>query len=576
MILQTRLQPLGDQMDNKSGTTGATGGRISESSIQELMDIGIRQVYRTLYPSLNIKENGNCPCPLTSHQGENKTPSFTMDNAKNVFYCHSEGIGGSNLQLAADAFGMDPKRDFREVIERLANVMGQTLHYEARDAKEGAREQERAAAFRATSFTQKMYKHALSRLFDQKEKLEAEGVPFEKWPEPVQTLDQRKITRDFADKNSIGYAPTDNQYLYKLLTAEGPDAVKAGFAAAVISKNKDSGRPYDTQINRITYACEDYKSGAITGFTGRIASSTSSAPKYKNTSNDSIIYDKKSASSMYGLYSAINRSAPEWYSSPGTLKAILVVEGPNDVCSAQRAGVPAVCANGTAVSENQLKTLFRFCNELIFAFDVDLAGNKASEKTWLNALPLSEGKIISQVQLPDSAKDIGAMFPEEIRVSIHKRFGPAKAIANAVKLHMSHGKLVSGTQNTKNELLELATKFLKAMPEGLSKATACGQLSSVTGIPDHLMYAATTFTRNDRPVKDHGLGNIMPELAEIDAVVTIREAYSKLQIEHDLLKRSIVELKTAPYVPKPIDPAIADRELEPRQKVQVMPRIPYL
>lgn len=549
-------------------------GRFTEQCLDEIFGLDIKQVATALWPDIKWRNN-SASCPLSTHKGEDKTPSFSVTPGKNVFYCFTEQHGGNNLDLVADRYGLDKKRDFRECIEKLGTLMNVTLEYEPLNEKDVEKAKERELAFRATAFAQHQYTAAMSDLFDATERLEAENVPFDQWPDHCKTLKERGITREFAKEHGIGYAPTDNQFLYKRLEKQGESAVRAAELADLIKKN-DQGRYHDFFIGRITYPCVDYRTKQITGFTGRRVSQqpTSTAPKYKNSPSNAI-YDKGSPNSLYGLDHAINNSAPEFYTEKGDLRCILVLEGPNDVTAAQKAGVPATCANGVGISEKQIKTLLRYTNEMIFGLDQDEAGIKASTRAWLLALENSDGKPISQLQITAGKKDVGEMTPSEIKQGIANRFGPAKAIVNAVKASIQKQDTMPGDAATVLEAQKTAEEFLRKMPDGIEKAKACTQLSNLFGVEPMLLLAVTVEQKSSIPVQDKNLGTMDENMAQFERIIESRETISRLENELADMKVNMPVRSTGP-MPE-LSPDLANEPALEQDKVaQYRPRIPQV
>lgn len=131
-----------------------------------------------------------------------------------------------------------------------------------------------------------------------------------------------------------------------------------------------------TFIKRLMFPLRDHK-GRIIGFGGRTWDN--SPAKYIN-SPETPLFSKKNY--VYGLYEALQNPTLQ-------KKPIVLVEGYLDVIALQEAGLARAAATlGTAVTSNQLKTLFRTSPQLIMCFDGDAAGQRAALKATLNALPM--------------------------------------------------------------------------------------------------------------------------------------------------------------------------------------------
>src|SRR5437870_5780851 len=319
-------------------------------------------------------------CPF--HQ--EKTPSFTVDPAKQVYYCFGCGAGGDVFDFLRGAEGLS----FAEAAERLATRLGITLRTEAGAAPaagSGRRRLLDAARTAATYFTELLNaspEAAVARRY-------------------VQT---RGFSKDDAATWGLGYAPAGRDTLYRHLLGRKftPDQiVEAGLALVT-----ESGEHRDRFRGRLVFPIADL-AGDVVGFGARALGDE--PPKYLN-SPETPLYHKSKL--LYGL----DRAKREMVRSGQAV----VTEGYTDVMALHKVGVgSAVATCGTALGEDHFATIKRFCDRVVLAFDADAAGSFASErgfgidsKVGLEVLValLPAGKDPADVALGDGADAVEAVL----------------------------------------------------------------------------------------------------------------------------------------------------------------------
>lgn len=281
-------------------------------------------------------------CPF--HQ--EKTPSFTVSAERQLFHCFGCGVGG-------DIFTFTMKRDglsFPEAVKHCASAAHVTLPHE-KDRPSDPTVVLKKRLFRLNQLASEFFSHALTEL------------PAE---HPVhRLLKERRLSRELAARYRLGYAPAGWQGLVSFFEARKAPLQEA--AELGLIREKD-GRYYDFFRDRLIFpiVAVDEK---ILGFGARRLSEDTS-PKYLNSS-DSSIYHKGRA--LYGLNWARDEIR--------RLKRVFVVEGYMDFIALDQVGLPAVAPLGTALTEEQLRTLARYSPEIVLAFDNDDAGFQAFLKS---------------------------------------------------------------------------------------------------------------------------------------------------------------------------------------------------
>ena len=283
-------------------------------------------------------------CPFHTE----KTASFTVDPAKQVFYCFGCGKGGNVFHFLMEVEHLT----FPEAVERLARGAGVTLRYEGLSPGDKRARSRRESLFRANQQAAELYHRYLL------EAREAEAAR--------KYLGTRGFSKEAVQEFGVGYAPGFSDFLLRRLSRElSPELlVEAGLAM------KDpSGHVRDRFRSRITFPVRDLAGRAV-GFGARLLEGD--GPKYLN-SPETPVYRK--GEMLYNL-----DRAKAAITSSGRAH---VVEGYTDVMALHRGGIEtAVATCGTALSEGHMRLLSRFAVRAVLAFDSDEAGARAAERAY--------------------------------------------------------------------------------------------------------------------------------------------------------------------------------------------------
>ncbi|WP_293334416.1 DNA primase [Microcoleus sp. CAWBG58] len=285
---------------------------------------------------------------------DEKSPSFTVNQAKQMYYCFGCGAGGNSFKFLMEL----EKRSFSEVVLELAKnyqVPIKTVEPEHRQELQrqiSLREQ----LYEISALTAKFYEHALRQ---------SQGE------EPLAYLkSERKLSEETIQQFQLGYAPQGWEALYSYLVEQKNYPAQLVEQAGLIVPRKSGGSGYyDRFRNRIMIPIRDTQ-GRVIGFGGRALGDEQ--PKYLN-SPETELFDK--GKTLYGLDTAkIAISKAD---------RAIVVEGYFDAIALQAAGISnAVASLGTALSLNQVRQLLRYTDskQIILNFDADKAGTKAAER----------------------------------------------------------------------------------------------------------------------------------------------------------------------------------------------------
>ncbi|MCX7998500.1 MAG: DNA primase [Leptospiraceae bacterium] len=271
-----------------------------------------------------------------------KTPSFTVSPSLGIFHCFGCGKSGDIFSFVQEY----EKVDFKKALEILANYAGIPLEVSIPQEKEQKKKEE-------------LYTLNYEFMNYFKSNLHAEVGRFAR-----NYLTERGLSSSDLESFSLGFALPGYNNLETLLENNSEKIQKALLLGLI--KQREKGGYYDFFRNRIIFPILD-ANGKVAGFGGRIFQESEEA-KYIN-SPQSPIYDK--GKMFYGLYQALP-------SCRETRTAILV-EGYLDVIGLHSKGIRNVVAPlGTSLTQNQVKILRNYVNNLIICFDGDPAGRKAA------------------------------------------------------------------------------------------------------------------------------------------------------------------------------------------------------
>ncbi len=180
---------------------------------------------------------------------------------------------------------------------------------------------------------------------------------------------KRGITKESIKKWRLGYSPDTWGGLTDFLIGKGykrEEIVKAGLAIEKEQRKQDS---YDRFRGRIMFPVFDLH-GQVVGFGGRVFKQVGETAKYINTPQ-TLLYDKSGI--LYGLNHAKLAVRKQ--------NQCVVTEGYTDVIMCHQAGFEnTVAASGTALTQQHLVILKRYSENLILAFDMDIAGDSATKR----------------------------------------------------------------------------------------------------------------------------------------------------------------------------------------------------
>ena len=419
-------------------------GLIPQTFIDDLLDrVDIVDVVNSRVQLKKAGKNYKACCPFH----EEKSPSFTVAQDKQFFYCFGCGAGGNAL-----GFVMEFDRvDFLPAVEMLAKNAGLEIPREAAPDRAVSKKKDNLYSILTESdhfFRQQLRSH--------------QGAAT-----AVDYLKGRGLSGQIAAAFGVGYAPPgwDN-----LLNAAGtePDKIKLLEESGMLIVKPEEKKQYDRFRHRIMFPIRDQR-GRTIGFGGRVLDD--STPKYLNSPETPVFHKGRE---LYGLYEA--RQALK------EIPCLIMVEGYMDVIAlAQYRIHNAVATLGTALTENHLQKLFRYTSELVFCFDGDSAGVRAAGRSLEIALPeMRDGVSAKFLFLPDG-EDPDSMVRKLGSDEFQKQVEGATPLSEFLFDQLSEG-IDTSTADGKARLSKVCAPQINRIPQGVFRQLMLEELSRRTGI----------------------------------------------------------------------------------------------
>jgi DNA primase len=418
-------------------------------------------------------------CPFHAE----KTPSFTVTPERDSWHCFGCGEHGDIFTFVMRRDGLD----FREALTSLAEKAGVELS--ERTAAEDRRKRRLRDALEAAIA---WYREVLLQAH-QAERARA-------------YLAERGFTEETLERFAIGYAPNTWEAMTRRLRTKG--FTDAELTDAGLASPSNRGGVYDRFRGRIIIPIRD-ASGRPIGLGGRIMPDAE-GPKYLN-SPATALFDK--SRTLFGIdiaKAAIRRE-----------KLAVIVEGYTDVMAAHQAGFGNVVASlGTALTAGQVELANRYADAVALAYDVDLAGEAATQRGLLAEL----GPVVSKVRVIriPAGKD-----PDElIRTDPD---GWRTAVANAEELlpYFMRGAAAevdlrqpNGRSTYTRRMLDL----LRRIPDRVERDSYVPELARLAGIDERILRDELARGPQPMPIRpvdggtDHELSDAELDPLELEAL----------------------------------------------------------
>ena len=300
--------------------------------------------------------------------GQEKTPSFFVNDSKMAWFDFSSGKNGNIFDFLMETEGLS----FPETVERLAGEAGLALPSRSPEAE---REVKRRAGLHEVCEWAAAF-------------FEAE-LKSERGAKARAYLDGRGIAAASRAEFRIGYAPAGRHALRDALAAEGAD-VASMCEAGLLIHGDDVPVSYDRFRDRVMFPIHD-RSGRVIAFGGR-ALEKDVAAKYLNSPETPLFHKGRLLFNHHRARKAAHDRG-----------RVIAVEGYVDVIAMHAAGFPETVAGlGTALTDEQAGLLWGMAREPVLCFDGDKAGRKAAARAAAMAMPhLGPDRTLSFALLPE-------------------------------------------------------------------------------------------------------------------------------------------------------------------------------
>jgi len=305
----------------------------------DIVDV-IREYIQLKAAGLNFRAN----CPFHNE----KTPSFMVSPEKQIWHCFGCGKGGDIFSFVMEIEGLS----FIETLRLLAKKAGVTLK-----KSDPVLASKRNSLLDICEQAAKYYHKVLIA--------SPAGEPARRY------LKERGLSDETIETWQIGYSPDSWDALANFLKSKGYGENEIFLAGLSVKKEKTPGF-YDRFRGRIMFPINEINGNTV-GFTARVSPAKEAEEKMGKYINSpqTMIYDKSKI--LFGLDKA--KLAIK------TGDAAVLVEGQMDAITAWQSGFTnTIASSGTALTAEQVKLIKRYSNNLFLAFDMDAAGELASER----------------------------------------------------------------------------------------------------------------------------------------------------------------------------------------------------
>ena len=380
-------------------------------------------------------------CPFHNE----KTPSFTVSEAKQIFYCFGCQAGGDIFKFIM----LMENLTFPESIHQLAESQGIPLpHSTKKSEAESVRRQQLLKILEIAT-------HFFSRRLEGKK-------------DALAYLKDRQITQETIHQFSIGYAPA-GQNLLQELTGQGFD-VKDVLACGLI-KEGNSGGYYDNFRNRIMFPIHNL-SGKTIAFGGRILGD--GIPKYLN-SPETPLYSK--SRNLYPLDLTRNEIRKRDFA--------IIVEGYFDCIIPFHFGIRNVVASlGTSLTESQVKVLGRYTRNVITNYDPDSAGTAATLRSI--DLFLEQGFRVNVLQLP-SGQDPDVFLRKQGIEAYREKLKASQSYLDFVLSQFMSQQRDPFSPKGKQEVVSHILPYLVKIPNPIERAEYVTRIASRLQLDESLL-----------------------------------------------------------------------------------------
>lgn len=337
--------------------------RIEQSVINEIKDK--TDILDLVSEYVKLEKRGRNYIGLCPFHDE-KTPSFTVSEDKQICHCFGCKKGGNVFQFTQEIKDLSFVEAVKELGERI-NIsvdIGNSSDYSSQIASDDL------TMIEMHELMNEYYQYALLKTVEGEEALNY--------------LTKRGFTEELIKSRGIGYAPNHTHFCHDFLQQKGYD-IELAYEAGLLSRNEENFSYFDRFRDRIMFPLNNAQ-GRIVGYSGRTYNNQE--PKYLN-SPETPIFQKRRL--LYNLDNARKHIRKN--------DEAILLEGFMDVIKSDSSGLkPVIASMGTAISDEHITVLKKLTSHITLMFDGDFAGQEATIKTGQHLL--QQGFNVFVVQLP--------------------------------------------------------------------------------------------------------------------------------------------------------------------------------
>ncbi len=437
---------------------------IDRQTIDRILDAA--QIVDVVQEFVPLKKRGANYLGLCPFHNE-KTPSFTVSPAKEIYKCFGCGKVGNSVNFIMEHEHLT----YPEALRYLARKYHIEVVEKERTPEEMEAENERESLLVVSAYAARQFSE---NLFVSDEGITAGLSYFSERGFRQSTLKKFEVGYSFEKRDAFTVKALGDGYREDIL-------IKAGLSV------KHEERIFDRFSGRVMFPIHSL-SGQVLGFGGRILKAEPKSAKYVN-SPESEIYHKSRI--LYGIYQARRAITAEDKS--------YLVEGYTDVMSLHEAGIENVVASsGTSLTQEQVRLIKRFTPNITILYDGDPAGIKASLRGI--DLVLEEGMNVKIVLLPDgedpdsySKKVSNEEFLKYIRA------GETDFIRFKTQLLLSEAE---NDPVKKVGLIKDIVRSIAVIPEAIARTIYIKECSSIMEVAEPVLYHEVNKLRQQQSFRE--------------------------------------------------------------------------
>jgi DNA primase len=437
---------------------------IDRPTIERILDAA--QIVDVVQEFLPLKKRGVNYLGLCPFHNE-KTPSFTVSPSKEIFKCFGCGKVGNSVNFVMEHEHLS----YPEALKYLAKKYHIEVIEKELSQEEIEKQNERESLLVVTAYAARQFSE---NLFQTDEGITVGLTYFRERGFRQETLKKFEVGYSFEKRDAFSKKALEDGYKQDFL-------VKTGLSI------QHEDRIFDRFSNRVMFPIHSL-SGQVLGFGGRVLKTDPKSAKYLN-SPESEIYHKSRI--LYGIYQARKSITQE--------DRCYLVEGYTDVMSLHEANIENVVASsGTSLTQEQVRLIKRFTQNITILYDGDAAGIKASIRGI--DLVLEEGMNVKIVLLPDS-EDPDSYSKKVSNEEFLKFLKENETDFIRFKTQL----LLSEANNDpvkKADLIRDVVKSIAVIPEAITRTVYIKECSTVLEVTEPILYHEVDKLRRQKNFQD--------------------------------------------------------------------------